>query len=373
MKKKMLIFHPAIAPYRIQFFNMIDKAFDVTVCLYYRNLKSQKFDYKSIEKQFDFVPHYFDKSIRLGRRTLYLGHKKWIKQQKPDAVIVSEYGLGLWVAVLSRLLASKRYKIFTICDDSEEMAQNRIGLRKVARDIAVKHLDGIILCNTNAAEWYSKYNVPIFIFPIIQDEEDFNSGKEIALEKANYLFQKYGLDGKRLFLFVGRLSPEKNLHYLVKSFIQQHNDYPENTLFLVGGASKADPDLGAEIQRIINESNAGQYIKLVGRYEGVDLKAWYHLGQILILPSKQEAFGAVVNEALLAGEYVMVSKSAGASCLVNETNGAVIDVTRPSIDFSQISKTVSPLHVKIIPRESKMQFKFDQKMTELLEWFDNTI
>ena len=53
--------------------------------------------------------------------------------------------------------------------------------------------------------------------------------------------------------------------------------------------------------------------------DGVD-----SLGDVFVLPSKYEPFGAVVNEALLAGCYVLCSLAAGASCLIEDgVNGNV--------------------------------------------------
>ena len=49
-KVKMLVFHPVIAPYRIDFFNELYSQLGAEVCLFYRNLSSQKFDYEKIEK-----------------------------------------------------------------------------------------------------------------------------------------------------------------------------------------------------------------------------------------------------------------------------------------------------------------------------------
>ena len=46
------------------------------------------------------------------------------------------------------------------------------------------------------------------------------------------------------------------------------------------------------------------------------LIVWYNIATALVLASYQEAFGAVTNEALLAGCYVLVSKKAGSACLV---------------------------------------------------------
>lgn len=369
-QKKILIFHPAIAPYRIRFFNEISSSYDTTICLYYRNLKSQQFDYEKIESQFAFIPHYFNKWIKFGRRTFYLGHKKWINRIKPDIIIVSEYGLGLWIAFINRVFLPKKYKILTICDDSKKMAQKRNGLRKLARDIAVRHLDGIILCNYDAAEWYSQYGTPTYVFPIIQDEMDFYSDKELVLERAKQLCCEYGLHRKKIFLYVGRLSPEKNLPYLIHSFINQHTENPENILFVIGGKSISDPELEERLKEIIKDKEAGDYIRIIGRKEGAELKAWYFLGQVLLLPSKEEAFGAVVNEALLAGEYVMVSKVAGAACLVTEKNGILLDITEPFISFKKINQIVEPLKEDIQIRKSKMPFTFSEKMVGLLAWLD---
>lgn len=55
-KVKMLVFHPVIAPYRIDFFNELFSKFGAEVCLFYRSWISPKYD--SIEKQFLFNPIY---------------------------------------------------------------------------------------------------------------------------------------------------------------------------------------------------------------------------------------------------------------------------------------------------------------------------
>ena len=83
--KKLLIFHPTIAPYRIDFFNSLYEAFETRVCLLYRNLKSQKFDYAKIEKQFVYTPEYLKEGLKIGGRRLYFGYWKHLCQFKPDS------------------------------------------------------------------------------------------------------------------------------------------------------------------------------------------------------------------------------------------------------------------------------------------------
>lgn len=370
--KKILIFHSTIAPYRISFFNELYKRFEARVCLYYKNLKSQKFDYDAISQKFQFKPDYFKKSITIKGRSFYFGHKKRILEYNPDVVIVGEYGEGLWSAILTRYIYRKHYKIITICDDSFNMAKECKGVRKVSRNIGIKYLDGIILCNEKVERWYKEnFKAKTFVFPIIQDEREFYENRDQIVNEAYKLIKSYNLVGKRIFLYVGRMAPEKNVEYLVKSFLESHKSSPDNVLVLIGGMSKEFPDILSRIRNMIREASGEEYIYYVGRKEGIELMAWYFAGQILVLPSICEAFGAVVNEALLAGEYAMVSDNAGAVCLINDENGTILDITKPMIDFKEIALRIKPIKEPWEPHKSRMPFLFQDKMILLDEWIRN--
>ena len=43
--KKLLIFHPTVAPYRISFFNKLCQHFETEICLYYQKLPA---DYEKV-------------------------------------------------------------------------------------------------------------------------------------------------------------------------------------------------------------------------------------------------------------------------------------------------------------------------------------
>lgn len=372
---KVLIFHPTIAPYRISFFNKLYKSFHTRICLYYKNLEDNKFDYEKIEEQFVFKPTYFDRKRKIAGRDFYIGHMKKIAEYQPDVVIVGEYGEALWASVIYRFFHRRKYKILSICDDSRKIAEDCGGLRKLSRDLLLKQIDGLILCNEDVQSWYSSnknYN-STFVFPIIQDESEFDSNYEAKCALARKKISDNELVGKRVFLFVGRLAPEKNIEYLIDSFIAQHEKHPENILYIIGGESLKAPQFRSEMQGKIECNNAQSYIIFAGRYEGTELMAWYLAGQALVLPSYYEPFGAVVNEALLSGEYVMVSDRAGASCLVNDGNGEIIDISKPLIDFENACSRIKPVGTDWNPSMSRMPYSFSDKMNGLLEWLDSII
>lgn len=371
--KKLMIFHPTIAPYRIDFFNDLYENFLTEIYLYYRNLKNQTFNYEEIEKKFLFMPHYMKKVVGFGEREIYKGSIKEILKVKPDVVMVGEYGFGPWSAVIARRLSHRKFRIISMCDDTEEIASGCRGLRKLSRNILMKYLDGLVLCSYNAERWYKKnFKINTFVFPIIRKEQDFRNELEKAIPLANEKIVKYDLVGKKVFIFVGRLSEEKNIEYLVKSFIKASKQYKDIRLFIIGEEnSDRAQGIKGKIELLIKENQADEQIKLLGRLEGIELNAWYNIGQVLVLPSKYDRFGAVVNEALIAGQYAMVSKYAGASEVVNEENGEVIDIDKEYIDFTNILDKLNSLRENGNLRESKMICSYENFMAGLKEWINN--
>jgi len=104
-------------------------------------------------------------------------------------------------------------------------------------------------------------------------------------------------------------------------------------------------------------------IRFVGRFDGIELVSWYHLGHCFVLPSRFEPYGAVVNEALLAGMPVLCSKKAGAIDLIcSGQNGTIIkphDVAGIANDIIKTISTVQPLEeVKQDLRKSLMPISF---------------
>ena len=175
-------------------------------------------------------------------------------------------------------------------------------------------LDGIILANLAVMDWYRthlKVHARLLYFPIIQEDTQFRSLLASSLPISQRLYAQLDLQGKQVLLFVGRLANVKNLHFLLKAFSQIHTSFPKAVLLFVGE--------GNEREALKAETNAWGLtpcVHFVGKHEGVELLAYYNLGQVFILPSYFEPFGAVVNEALLAGCYTLCSTAAGATCLI---------------------------------------------------------
>lgn len=368
--KKLLIFHPTIAPYRIDFFNELSRAFDTRVCLRYRNLRSQTFDYDKIASQFTFTPVYQKELFRIGKRTFSGDFWKNLDEFNPDVVVVEEFSYGAIMVLLHRFLKRKHYKVVSACDDSYNMvAENNDFSRahRLLRKLVVPRLDGMILVEPKVTEWYNRNYGKGFCFPIIKPDGKARAEYERILPLSNETVLTSGVKGKRVFLFVGRLVALKNVETVIRAFSRLNQE--ENVFVVVGDGHER-----YSLENLTRELNAN--VIFTGRLEGDALNVWYNIAHVFILASYQEAFGAVTNEALLAGCYALISNKAGSSCLVEEgENGytfSPMDVDELTDKMKRLVELTNSVD-KVVLKPNHMRVSYKEKMVDLVKYLKGII
>jgi glycosyltransferase involved in cell wall biosynthesis len=108
------------------------------------------------------------------------------------------------------------------------------------------------------------------------------------------------------YLYVGRLSPEKGLDTLINAFSKLRKRYANATLALVGSGPQQ-----AELEAQVRNLKLGDAVQFFGSKSGAELFQEYSKATCLVLPSRSEPWGLVVNEALSYGCPVIVSKNCG--------------------------------------------------------------
>lgn len=116
------------------------------------------------------------------------------------------------------------------------------------------------------------------------------------------LWEKYGLQGDIKFLYVGRVSREKNLHLLADAFVEITDAGFDSNLIIVGdGAFRND----------LERSLEGYPVFCTGFLSGDELSAVYASADVFVFPSTTDTFGNVVLEAQASGLPVIVSQEGG--------------------------------------------------------------
>lgn len=358
-----LFFRTSIAPYRIDIYNALHTKLDCEMHFYYDFDSSQQLNEIGMREACCFTPQYIE-GIKFGKgESRKLCTKVWsiLRANNPKLVVVPEFQPITIQVLLYKFLFRKKFKVVSMCDDSYDMVSNDHDFsrfHKIMRKLVVPMLDDLLLVDSNVRDWYQKHYGKGIWLPIIRDEKKERPLYESALSISHEYVDKFKLVGKKVLLFVGRLVDVKNLDSLIEAVKLTKEDFTT----VIVGTGEIEDKLKAQAM------DCGKEIIFAGHYVDDGIRAWYNIADVFILPSKQEAYGAVTNEALIAGNYAIVSEHAGSSCLINENNGCIV---KP-FDIKGMANTIDKAMSRIVSsgnvtlKENRMPFLFDSIIDKVI-------
>ncbi|MFH0964902.1 MAG: glycosyltransferase family 4 protein [Planctomycetota bacterium] len=240
-----------------------------------------------------------------------------------DAVVTSGYALATsQIAIAWALFRRRPYLIHS---ESHHPA-DRAGWKRAAKRLSLRPIleraAGGFATGTLAKEYLVHYGVPrdrVWFLPNTTDVHGIAARVDALRGRRDAVRGALGIDRKFAAIFVGRLIPAKAPLDLLDAYQELRLARDDCALVIVG-----DGELEGELKRrIAQEGLAGAV--LCGFKEGEELLGLYAAADLFILPSKQEPWGVVVNEAAAAGLPLLVSDAVGAGTdLVRSGENGVI-------------------------------------------------
>lgn len=262
---------------------------------------------------------------QIGQRRLAIEVWKKLEKLQPGAVMVPGYytAPGLAAAVWAKLRRRKSI----LMTDSTEGDYVRKGWRERLKSALVRCLFDAAMTAGRANERYLR----ALDFPMervgrkydVVDNRFFAAGADRT--RAVRQRSEWNLPAD-YFLYVGRLSPEKNVDGLIRGFAEYRRKGGEWSL-VIAGDGRERPFLEA-LASALDLSHA---VRFVGHQPSSGLVPYYAFARCFVLPSKREPWGLVVNEAMAAGLPVIVSSRCGCAedLVLEASNGYVFDPQRP--------------------------------------------
>ena len=164
---------------------------------------------------------------------------------------------------------------------------------RLGEKMAVWFADEIIVLSRNVQDYFwSTYRRETRWIPNGVTRPECVAAEEIA--------QKFGLTKDSYILFLGRLVPEKGIHYLVKAFQRVDTN---KKLVIAGGSSDTDDYL----QRLKRLAAEDEQILFTGFVQGRMLEELYSNAYVYVLPSDVEGMPLSLLEAMSFGNCCLTS------------------------------------------------------------------
>lgn len=314
--------------YKINLFNRIAKEKKILVIFLCDTHVERNSDFYKGERSFDFISianrNFFLKFI-FCFNSFFINHSEYRE------VIISGWDyLFYWIiALLSPIIKN------SMVIESSYLESQSSGLKKWMKKMILSRISRVYASGRAQKKLVEKIGFRGEII-ITQGVGIFN-----IVSQPKYKYK----ENINNFIFVGRLSKEKNLAYLIEVF----NEFPQLTLNIIGFGPEE------EYLKSISSSN----IIFHGAVPNSSLKTYFCQNDVFILPSLREVWGLVVEEALNNGLPVIVSDKVGCAeeIVIADYNGLIFELGN-TVDLKlKILKMADPLfYNKLSQNISKLDF-----------------
>ena len=152
---------------------------------------------------------------------------------------------------------------------------------------AIRHANSIIVLSKGVQTYFlEKYGRDTVLIPNGIDPAEIQPACEIT--------KQFGLVSREYILFLGRLVPEKGIHYLIKAYQKLSTD---KKLVIVGGTSDTD-DYVRQLYAMAGDTSS---IIFTGFQEGIVAEELYSNAYLYVLPSDLEGMPLTLLEAMNYG------------------------------------------------------------------------
>lgn len=175
---------------------------------------------------------------------------------------------------------------------------------------------------------------------------------------------------EKVILYLGRLSPIKNLEQLIHAFGKA--DIPNARLVLVGPGEGAYEE---HLRTVITRDRLESRVTFAGPLYDDDQKAALGLASLFVLPSLNESFGNAAAEAVAAGVPVLLTDTCGIAPLIHGRAGIAVPLGVESIANGMRMMLDPEIRAQMTARseEVKRELSWEEPIRQTIELYEKIV
>ena len=353
MKKRVAIITNIPSPYRVgQFINLQNKILEYEFFFIFSDIGDK-------ERSWDVDLEGLRNAVFLNSKPLMLKSKsevrgyylsldviKTLNSISPDVVIVCEYNM---ISIQAFLYCKiRKIKVISMTDGTLYSERNFGFFRRLNRRMMIPRADMCIASSTKSKELQMYYGA----------REDRITIAFLTVDVDYFQFEREKYHSHKL-LFIGSLIERKGIDLLLKALSLVKKDY---TLTIVG-----DGEEKSRLVDYVEQNGMKELVEFIPFKQKEELREIYNTHDIFILPTREDCFGLVINEAMAASMPVISSCYAdGAYDLVIDGENGYIVNPYDSVTFANtIEKLIG--NYELVEKMGKASFEIINKFS-----FDKT-
>lgn len=330
---KVLFLTNIPSPYRVAFFQELGKLCDLTV-LYEKETaddRNEKWMESSLKKE-DTYRKVFLKAVKKGVDNAFCPSViRYIKDRSFDEIIVGVYSTQTGMYAIQYM---KRHNIpyWISCDGG--MAKNEGGLKYKIKSFFLSGAKGYFSPSQVSDQYLMYYGArkeSVFRYPFTSLMQDDILERTVTHDEKSKLRKKLHVTEEIVLLSVGQFIHRKGYDLLLKAMkevnesveklrkIETDQDGKEIGLYIVGDHPTEEY---LSIQKELGLTN----VHFVAFKRKEELAEYYKMADLFVLPTREDIWGLVINEAMAKGLPVVTTDKcvAGLELIQNGMNGQIV-------------------------------------------------
>ena len=328
-KPRVLLLHNYLSPYRVPLFALLANEMDLTVWLMgdVRGFREWPVEVPEDAFAYHILPHRRIVVNSDYHVLLNWGFSRRLKQFRPDVIIAC--GWDQPATMLAPFIARSLgipYVLWSGSTAGEPNWRRTVSSWLVRKVIA--RADAFIAYGSRAQNYLESLGAPASQIVRAYNTVETKRFRAIANETdPSRIRKELGLADGPVLLFSGQLIDRKGLPDLLSALELLRGNYPDLTLLVAGSG-----DQGERYQARCLAQDLGARVQFLGFVDRGRLAQLYASVDLCVLPSHEEVWGLVLNEAMACGTPVLTTNATGASAdLVEDgVNGYVVPPDEPA-------------------------------------------
>lgn len=163
-----------------------------------------------------------------------------------------------------------------------------------------------------------KVRSPAFVVP---NGVDFVGHTELKSSKAIFANKYPELAGKKLILYMGRIAAIKGIDRLIEAFQYVHNEMPQVHLVIAGPDNEG---YARQVRQWLLQRNLIDSVTFTGFLSGQEKLSAFANADVFCLCSYQETHSLVLNEAMMCGIPIVVTRSASIDEKIEKKQAGIV-------------------------------------------------
>lgn len=354
--KKVLYVTNLPAPYKVSFFDLLSRKIDLTVVYEREKASNRDEEWKSnLNRNYKEI---YIKGKEIGVESSFsFGIINILKKNKYDLIMMNGYSSPTCILAIAYMVAH-RIKYTIVCDGM--LPKSDTITKKMLKTFMIKNAMNCLSSGHVTDMQLLRYGAErknIYRYPFGSLRETDVSMSE---HDKSYYRSLIGCNSSKVILFVGQFIERKGVDILFEALDSINDDF---TLYMIGGSKE---------QAKLFKGYDNKHIVYCGFKSFKELSAYYKAADIFVLPTREDIWGLVINEAMMHGLPVITTKCCGAGLeMITQDSGYIIN---KSDELSQIINQALNRNwnnEKII--EIGKMYSLESMSDSMLKFIDNTI